>query len=205
MRPLRLFDALAWCGGDLEGDPGTAFNSVTVDSRRAVPECLFVALRGPRFDGHEFVAAAAAAGASAAMVETDFPAPPGLDLPLLRADGTARALGALARGYRKTLEITACAVTGSNGKTTTKTLLGSLLGSVMPTAVAPASYNNLIGVSLSVLAVEGGDRAAVFELGMNRSGEIAALAAISLPEIGVITNIGAAHLGMLGSMEAVAA
>ncbi|HPJ71963.1 MAG TPA: UDP-N-acetylmuramoyl-tripeptide--D-alanyl-D-alanine ligase [bacterium] len=146
-----------------------------------------------------------AAGASAAMVETDFPAPPGLDLPLLRADGTARALGALARGYRKTLEITACAVTGSNGKTTTKTLLGSLLGSVMPTAVAPASYNNLIGVSLSVLAVEGGDRAAVFELGMNRSGEIAALAAISLPEIGVITNIGAAHLGMLGSMEAVAA
>ena len=208
MEPQKIQLITDWSGGKLiHGDPSGMVSGISTDSRSICPGELFLALSGERFDGYKFIRSALESGASGVMVGSPiedykerWP-----DRSLLLVKDTRVALADIARKYRERYDIEAIAVTGSNGKTTTKDLIGQLLTVEMDTLVAPASYNNLIGVSLTILLLEKRYRAAVFELGMNHPGEILKLAGICHPRVAVITNIGPAHIGYLGSMEAIAA
>lgn len=189
----------AWQGRPPEGD----WTGVSTDSRAVRPGELFLALSGEQFDGHDFVAAALQAGAAAAVVSR---VPAGLppETPLLLTADTLRAYGRLGQWARQHSAATLLAVTGSTGKTTTKALLGELLSRRGPTLVAPGTENNEIGVPRVLLGLRPEHRFCVLELGMRGRGEIAYLAELARPQIGVITNIGASHLGRLGSREAIA-
>jgi len=205
LRPTSFSELAKWCSGRLTGSADLLINRISTDSRRLERGEAFIALRGPRFDGHKFIPQALEAGASALVVEESFlMSNPGIPIPAVAVENTMDSLVEIARGYRDTLEVMVFGITGSNGKTTTKDMLGTLMSGVMDTAVAPASFNNRIGVSLSILAIEDSHQAAVLELGMNRAGEIRELAGMSRPEIGIVTNIGSAHLGFLGSISATA-
>ncbi|MDP8214905.1 MAG: UDP-N-acetylmuramoyl-tripeptide--D-alanyl-D-alanine ligase [Candidatus Euphemobacter frigidus] len=207
MESQELQTITDWTGGSLlKGDPSARVAGISTDSRRVRPGELFLALRGERFDGHDFAAAALSKGAAGVIL--DHPVPE-IDTryagkALIRVEDTLQALAGLARGYRALFDILAVAVTGSNGKTTTKNLIGRLLDADMKTLTAPASYNNLIGVSLTVLRIERNHQAVVFEVGMNRPGEIGELGEICRPRIAVVTNVGPAHIGNLGSLEKIA-
>ncbi len=208
MESQKLQIITEWSGGKLRhGDPVAMVSGISTDSRSVRAGELFLALTGDRYDGHGFIEAALERGASGAVVSSPLKAFPGRwpDRCLIVVEDTLTALAKIARGYRDLFEIEAIAVTGSNGKTTTKDLIGQVLSTEMETLVAPASYNNLIGLSLTILLLERRHRAAVFELGMNHPGEILELAGICQPRIAVITNIGSAHIGNLGSIEAISA
>lgn len=168
------------------------FNGISLDTRTLRGGELFVAVRGQRFDGHAFVGTAAERGAAGAMIEDWSALPSGL--PGVRVGDTRQGLAALAAHFRASVAPRVVAVTGSNGKTTTKELLGRLLSIRYRTRWARDSYNNDIGVPLSVLALEPGDEAAVFELEMNQPGGTLALARVCQPQVGVITNIHDTHL-----------
>lgn len=179
---------------------------VTIDSRAAVEGRAFVAIRGERFDGHDFVEDAVDAGASMVIVERDIP----LDgvaqrVPVLKVDATRRALLRLAAAHRQRLAGTrVIAVTGSSGKTTTRRLIHAVLSTRWRGSESPKSFNNDLGVPLTVLAASPADKYLLVEIGMNAPGEIADLAAAVQPDIGVVTSAGLAHLGGLGSAEAIA-
>ncbi|MBL8763282.1 MAG: UDP-N-acetylmuramoyl-tripeptide--D-alanyl-D-alanine ligase [Phycisphaerae bacterium] len=179
-----------------------------IDSRTLLPGQVFLALRGARFDGHEFLSAAMAAGSPLLIVERP-EALAGLTvsphLGVLQVEDSRRALLRLAAAYRRTLESTkVVAVTGSNGKTTTTRLIAGLLAARWRGTSSVKSYNNDIGVPLTVLAARPSDQFLVCEVGMNHAGEIARLAAVVQPDVGVITSIGRAHIENLGSIEAIA-
>ena len=186
-----------------------AFAEICIDSRRVSESSLFVALRGPSFDGHDFVAAALAAGATGAIVER---VPNGVDAEMCFVVGDSlRALGDLAHFSReRSSELQVVAITGSNGKTTTKEMIASIcaeatrdvVGAVLKTA---GNQNNLVGLPLTLLRMLGDEAIAVLEMGMNQPGEIARLTEIARPNFGVITNVAAAHLAGLGSLDGVAA
>ncbi len=181
---------------------------VTIDSRQASPGELFVAIRGATHDGHAFLADAAAAGCVSAIVRlgTDLPA----DLarrfrgPIIGVDDTTVALGELARMHRRRLAGSVIAVTGSVGKTTVKRMIHHILATRLTGTAAPKSFNNAIGVPLTLLEAAAGDDYVVCELGSNAPGEIAALSRIAAPSLAVITAVGAAHLEAFGSLEGVA-
>jgi UDP-N-acetylmuramoyl-tripeptide--D-alanyl-D-alanine ligase len=184
---------------------GRAGAPVCTDSRTIQPGQIFMALRGGQFDGHDFLAAAAAGGASMLVIdhEPSFamlaePRPAVLLVPDVQA-----ALIQLAAAYRRTFQAKVIAITGSVGKTSTKQLLYSLLASVLRGKASPKSFNNHIGVPLTLMSVEPVDQFVVVEIGTNAPGEIAALARIAQPDIAVITPIGASHLAGLGSIEGV--
>jgi UDP-N-acetylmuramoyl-tripeptide--D-alanyl-D-alanine ligase len=178
---------------------------VGTDSRRLSPGELFVALAGPSFDGHDFVERAFDAGAAGAVVRKDFAAPGLESACLFRVADTRRALGDLASAWRREHSALVAAITGSNGKTTTKEMLAAILGRRHRVLKNEGNLNNDIGLPLSLLGLDAGHTACVVEMGMNAAGEIARLAEIAAPEVGVVTNVGPAHLGRLGSVEAVAA
>ncbi len=206
MIPLNLMAVSRAMG--IEPDP--AWSSVTVrrvatDSRDVRGGDLFVAIRGPRFDGHDFVEGALSAGALACVVDHALPAAKGSQLVV---EDTVAALGRLAFHYRSEVlpaGTVVIAVTGSNGKTTTKCMIDHVLGGSFAGRAAPKSFNNAIGVPLTLLSTEGTHRYVVAEIGTNAPGEIAALAAMASPNVGVITSIGEAHLEGLGDVHAVAA
>jgi len=177
--------------------------SVVTDSREAVQGSLFVALRGERADGHDFVLEAFSRGAVAALVERPVGAVPE-GVGLIAVEDAVAALGDLARYYRRGLSVTVVAVTGSNGKTTTKEMIAHLLGPSGEVVKAPKSYNNFVGVPLSIFSISPRTDFAVLELGTSAPGEIARLAAIAQPHIGLITNVGPTHLEGLGSVAGVA-
>ncbi len=183
--------------------PAGAFSGVSTDSRTLQPGQLFVALKGPNFDGHHFVAAALEGGASAALVEEGYE--PGGEWPLLRVADTTRALGDLARAWRREHSLLVAAVTGSNGKTTCKEMLAAILARRHHLLKNRGNYNNHIGLPLTLLELDREHTACVVEMGMNATGEIARLTEIAQPQVGVVTNVGPAHLGPLGSLENVAA
>lgn len=187
-------------GGQLVGE-NRAFSSVSTDTRTLQPGALFVALSGPNFDGHEFVAAAAARGAAAALVER----PLTVALPQVVVADPLAALSAFAREWRRQFSIPVIGVTGSNGKTTTKELIGAILSRLGACLVTRGNLNNHIGVPLMLLEMTAAHRYAVIEMGANHLGEIAHLAGIAEPTIGIITNAGAAHLEGFGSLQGVAA
>ena len=182
---------------------------VSTDSRTAGSDNLFVALRGEKFDGHDFLAQAAAAGCIAAIVDGDA----SLDDDVLSqftggvigVTDTTAALGDLATYYRKSLAATVVAVTGSNGKTTVKGMIHHILSGRLKGTASPASYNNAIGVPLTLLSSGTGDDYVICEVGTNAPGEIADLARIVRPDVAVITSVAQVHLAGLGDLEHVAA
>ncbi|MBK9063826.1 MAG: UDP-N-acetylmuramoyl-tripeptide--D-alanyl-D-alanine ligase [Acidobacteria bacterium] len=166
------------------------------------PGALFVALKGERFDAHAFLAEAKAKGAGAAVVRKGTPAVPGL--PFFEVDDTLRALGALAAFHRRRFAIPVAAVAGSNGKTTTKEMLASILRTRGPALATEGNLNNEIGVPLTVFRMAPEHRAAVLELGMSAPGELARLTAIARPDAGVVTLVAAEHLEFLRDLDGVA-
>lgn len=194
-------------GTIVRGAPLLAIAGVSTDSRRIRRGSAFVALVGENFDGHSYVADAARGGAAAAVVRKGFVPPP---LPegfgLVEVEDPLAALGALAKVHRKRFpRLKLGAITGSNGKTTTKELAHLALAAAFgQTLKTEGNLNNEIGLPLTLLGLEASHRAAVVELGMNSAGEIGRLAAISEPEAGLVTCAQAVHMEGLGSLEAVA-
>ncbi len=201
---LSVADVTAALGRSPERPPlpGAIFQGVTIDSRRLRPGELFVALRGERYDGQRFLPDAVEAGATGA-VGRDIPFEGRDRIAFWPVDDGRSALQALARWHRARLPVRVVAVTGSNGKTTTKELVAAVLSQRFATARTVGNLNNQVGVPLTLLELEDGHEWAVVELGMNRPGEIAPLARISRPEIGIVTNVAASHLEGMGSIEAV--
>ncbi len=177
---------------------------ITTDTRSLKPGELFVALVGEKFDGHEFVAEAIAKGAVAVIVSKQ-PAFSTEKLPeVFLVEDTLKAYQAIAHWWRDRLDIPIIAVTGSVGKTTTKELIAAVLGTQGPVLKTQANYNNEIGVPKTLLQLSGEHQYAVIEMAMRGPGEIALLTQIARPTVGVITNVGTAHIGRLGSEEAIA-
>ncbi len=181
------------------------FSNVAMDSREIKGGELFFALKGPNFDGHDFVHEAAGKGVRGVVVSD--PIQPG-DLPhqisVITVDDTSRALQRLARHNRQRLGTFVIAVTGSTGKTSTKDMIHSILSRKMETIGTYRNFNNEIGVALTLLRLEKHHEACVVELAMRAPGEIRELSQIVLPDIGVITNVGESHIELLGSVENIA-
>jgi UDP-N-acetylmuramoyl-tripeptide--D-alanyl-D-alanine ligase len=202
--PFSARDAAVWAGATLvRGDAARAFTSVSIDTRTLAPGALFVAIRGENHDAHGFLANALGAGAAGLLVERA-DAVPAANLPVLVAPDTTRALGALAAGHRASFAGPVVAITGSNGKTTTKEMCAAILRELGPCLATQGNLNNQFGLPLTLLRREVEHRSVVVELGMNHRGEIAPLAAIARPTVGVVTTIGSAHIEFLGSREAIA-
>jgi UDP-N-acetylmuramoyl-tripeptide--D-alanyl-D-alanine ligase len=195
----RLSEVVRCSQGRMAGED-REFTSVSTDTRTMQPGALFVALAGPTFDGHDFVATAAEKGAAAALVSR----PLSVDLPQIVAADPLAALSEFARAWRRQFKIPVIGVTGSNGKTTTKELIGSILSQLGPTLVTRGNLNNHIGVPLTLLELTDKHRYAVIEMGASHTGEIAHLASLAEPTIGIVTNAGAAHLEGFGSLQGVA-
>lgn len=189
------------------GREGATCSGVTTDSRAVAAGQCFLALRGERFDGHDFVDIALRAGAVGAVVSRS---PEGLqrqpesDAFVIVVEDTLKALGDLARLHRARFQIPVVGVTGSTGKTTTKDMIATILARRGPVATTPENYNNEIGVPLAVLALAPEYDTAVIEMAMRGPGEIAYLAGLAQPTVAVVTNIGLSHLERLGSPEAIA-
>jgi UDP-N-acetylmuramoyl-tripeptide--D-alanyl-D-alanine ligase len=209
----------AACEGELvRGDARARIERVCTDSRKVQPGDLFFALAGERFDGHDFVAEVMRQGAAAVVVARDklprlevalharggpAEAPPSR-CAVIAVDDTRRALGRLAAVYRRDFDLPVVAVGGSNGKTTTKELIASVLSRRWPVLWSEASFNNDIGVPLTLLRLERAHQAAVLEVGTNHPGELAPLVRMVAPRYGVITSIGREHLEFFGDLEGVA-
>ncbi|NBR64053.1 MAG: UDP-N-acetylmuramoyl-tripeptide--D-alanyl-D-alanine ligase, partial [Verrucomicrobia bacterium] len=177
---------------------------VGIDSRTIKPGELFVAIRGPKHDGHDHVAGAAAKGALAAIVSREDVGQVPAGFALLLVKDTQGALQQMARGYRRLLSVRVASVTGSSGKSSTKEMLAAVLGTLGPTYRTPGNLNNHFGVPLTLLGIGEQDRWAVVEIAMNAPGEIGPLAELAGPEAGLVTNIGWAHIEGMGSKEATA-
>jgi len=176
--------------------------SVTVDSREVTPGALFVALKGKRHDGHTFVSGAIRKGAAAVVVEQDVKAP--RRVAVFRVQNTLRALGRLGRGYLDRTGAKVIAITGSNGKTTTKEMLYHILRKSFKCMRSPKSFNTEIGVPLSIFEAETGQDYIILEMGTNARGEISRMARIAPPVIGILTNISRTHLQGLHDLPGVA-
>ena len=202
---MRLSEAAAVLNGRLSG-ADTRFSAVSTDSRTLGAGALFVALRGERFDGHGFLKSAASAKAAAALVDRDYAGE--FPLPVVIVDDTRRALGALARHWRARFKPALIAVAGSNGKTTVKEMLASVLrnhageDAVLATS---GNLNNDIGLPLTLLRMRSAHRWCAIELGMNHKGEIAYLADIARPTVALVNNAQREHLEFMNSVEEVAA
>jgi UDP-N-acetylmuramoyl-tripeptide--D-alanyl-D-alanine ligase len=193
------------CGGRiLAGDPSAMASGISTDTRNLRPSDAFFALVGRRHDGHEFLTQAAVCGAPVLVVEQ---LSPGQILTgrttVVQVQDTARALLALAGWHARRLRARLVAVTGSYGKTTVKEMIGAILPQHARRTVAPSSFNNRIGVALTLLAASPADEYVVLEMGTNHPGEIDELAKAARPHVGVITAISEAHLEGLGSLDGV--
>ena len=195
--------AARWAGALATGAGHLPIHGVSTDSRTVSPGNLFVPLVGPRFDGHGYVAEALRKGAAASLWHRGAPNPP-TDVPLIVVEDTLAALQRLAAAYRRQMDVMVVGITGSNGKTSTKDILAGILGTTGKTHKTQGNLNNHIGVPLTLLDMDGDERFAVVEMGMSAPGEIAQLAAIARPQVGIITSVGHAHLEQLGSIEAIA-
>jgi len=200
MQAMSVLDLAACVGGEVVGDGTARFDSVGIDTRRIGAGALFVALRGSRVDGHDFLGQAAAAGAAGALVERAASSP----LPQVRVTDAREALWALAARVRAAAAAGVVGLTGSNGKTTVKEMLASILGRLAPTLWTEGNLNNELGVPLTLCRLNPEHRYAVIEMGANHPGEIARLAALARPHVGLVNNAGAAHLEGFGSLQGVA-
>jgi UDP-N-acetylmuramoyl-tripeptide--D-alanyl-D-alanine ligase len=193
------------CGGELlSGSPATLVNRAGSDSRSAQPGELFFALAGERFDGHVFLREVAAKGVAAVVIDRAR-APRDLACGVIGVENPRLALGRLAARYRAEFSLPVVAVGGSNGKTTTKELVASVLRQKFKTLWSEASFNNDIGVPMTLLKLEAAHQAAVLEAGTNHPGELAPLVRMVQPRFGIITSIGGEHLEFFGDLAGVAA
>ncbi len=199
MSRFTLQDVAEWTGGTRHGDAVTV-GEVGLDSRSLSAGGLFVAMTGTRVDGHDFVADAAARGAAAALVERagDWP------LPVVQVADSRAALQRLGRAWRRRMPARVVGITGSNGKTTVKEMVAAILARRGATLATRGNLNNKLGVPLTLLRLDRGHRFAVVEMGASAPGEIAELAALAEPQIGVVTNAGPAHLEGFGDLDGVA-
>ncbi|MDO4845938.1 MAG: UDP-N-acetylmuramoyl-tripeptide--D-alanyl-D-alanine ligase [Oscillospiraceae bacterium] len=196
----KLKTLAGWIGAQLEPeDEEILITGVQTDSRKVKQGDIFVALRGKKMDGHDYISQAVEKGAAAVLVSRDVQT----NRPKLFAEDTLLAYGALAAGYRKTLDAKTVAVTGSVGKTTTKEMIAAVLSAEYPTAKSEGNHNNAIGVPMSILEAPTEARWLVLEMGMNHFGELSYLTSIARPDVAVITNIGTAHIEHLGSREGI--
>ncbi|KAF7599300.1 MAG: UDP-N-acetylmuramoyl-tripeptide--D-alanyl-D-alanine ligase [Candidatus Dactylopiibacterium carminicum] len=203
---MTLAKVTAALGASLEGS-SRAFAAVSTDTREDLRDKLFIALRGERFDAHDFIAEAAAQGAAGAIVAADVPLAVA-GFPLIRVADTRQALSTLAAFWRAHFAIPVIGVTGSNGKTTVKEMCAAILRAWLGEDAVLATQGNLnndIGVPLMLLRLRAHHRAAVIEMGMNHPGEIAPLAAITRPGVAIVTNAQRAHLAGMGGLRPVAA
>jgi len=212
MKKLSFEEVRKALKGTMERSSSEEYISgVSTDSRKVSPGDLFFAIRGKRFDGHKFVTAALEKGAVGAVVSQEFASPDskaGASFPddkaLFRVRDTVTALGELAKYYRSVLVTTVVGITGSNGKTTTKEMVYHLLSGSRAACKAEKSFNNFIGLPLTIFKIEPGCDCAVLEMGVSHPGEIRRLAAIARPDIAVILNISEAHLQGLVNILGVA-
>ncbi len=183
-----------------------SYLSVSTDSRHLEAHCLFVALKGERFDGHDFIPLVGKGGAAGVIVKRgqEYDEPPE-GVAIFEVEDTLAALGSLARAHRRKFKIPIGAVTGSNGKTTTKELVGAILQTRGPILKTEGNLNNEIGVPVTLFNLDARQVAGIVEMGMNHAGEIGRLTSIAQPDAGLITIVQPAHLEGLGSIEGVAA
>ena len=201
MEPRTLGFIAEACEGELRnGDAALIANGVSTDTRTIKKGDLFVALSGENFDGHKFISGAAEAGAVACIVEKQVTT----SLPLIIVKNTRIALKMLAARYKKDFAAKLVAVVGSNGKTTTKDLLGCLLASKLETLASRASFNNDIGIPMTLLRLQKSHEVAVLEAGTNHPGELEPLLELIEPQYGVLTSIGREHLEFFKNLEGVA-
>ncbi len=205
MDPLTLDQIAQFAGAVRQGGAGqTSVTNLSTDTRTVRPGNLFVALRGENFDGHKFVNEAIQRGAVGAVVEKVWTGKPPPEFALLRVADTLSAYQRIAGEYRRSLGLKVVAVTGSNGKTSTKDFTASVLARRFRVTKTEGNLNNHVGLPQTILRASAGDEVAVWEIGMNHPGEIAPLAALARPDIAIITNIGVAHIEFMGSREAIA-
>src|SRR5882724_11644638 len=206
MNPLTLSQIARFAEASLSSGDGTVvINKVSTDSRTIKPGELFVALRGENFEGHDFIEAGAKAGATGALVDPNWAGNVPNNFALLRATDTLHAYQTLAANYRRSLALKVLAITGSNGKTSTKDFAASVLARRFRVTKTEGNFNNHVGLPRTMLEATSEDEVAVWEIGMNHPGEIAALSKIAAPDAAIITNIGVAHIEFMGSREAIAA
>jgi UDP-N-acetylmuramoyl-tripeptide--D-alanyl-D-alanine ligase len=194
-----LSDFASAMGGVLRGEDA-AFHGVTSDSRSCAAGELFFALSGERFDGHDYVAAAAERGIAGVVVNRY----QDLSVPQILVSDVLVALQTAAAKWRRSFQIPVVGVAGSNGKTTTKEMIAAILGQLGPCLATKGTLNNHIGVPMTLLRLTAQHRSAVIEIGANHPGEVAALTAFAAPTIGLVTNAGAEHLEGFGSVEGAA-
>ncbi len=205
MKLLTITEIAAATGAEMIGsDSGKLVSAVNTDTRDQQAGSLFIALRGDNFDGHAFIDSAIINGAVCLMLDE---LPEGVDelaVPVLLVENTLYGLQRLALWYRTQLNITVVGITGSNGKTSTKDFAASVLSQHFKVNATKGNYNNHIGLPLSILSTDESDDVCVWEMGMNHAGEIAPLCEIAVPDIGIITNVGVAHIENLGTREGIA-
>jgi UDP-N-acetylmuramoyl-tripeptide--D-alanyl-D-alanine ligase len=204
MNPLKLSQIAQFAGASLESGNGTAVNKISTDSRTIKPGELFVALHGENFDAHDFVEAAARSGAAGALVNRNWKGHVPGNFALIRAIDTLHAYQQIAANYRQSLTLKVLAITGSNGKTSTKDFAASVLARKFRVTKTEGNFNNHVGLPRTILEATSEDEVAVWEIGMNHPGEIAELSKIAAPDAAIITNIGVAHIEFMGSREAIA-
>lgn len=199
---LTIERLAAFAGGTIYGEADLSMTAygISIDSRTVKKGDAFIALSGERFDGHDFLTAAANAGAVFAVVEH---VPNDCTIPCIVVDDTRRALGRIAHSYKQFFRPISVAVTGSVGKTTTKQFIYSVLDTKYKTNETKGNHNNEVGLPLTLLGLTAVHKALVVEMGMNHKGEISALSKMAEPDISVITGIGTSHIENLGSREAI--
>ena len=202
MEPSTVAEIAGLASGTLVGSGSGVVTAVSTDTRSIQAGQLFVALRGERFDAHDFLATAFAQGAAAALVQKVNPALP--DFPQIKVPDSLGGLQTLAKNYRAKFQIPIIGITGSNGKTSTKEMVAAVLGERFRVTKTVGNLNNHIGVPISLLRFEREHQVAVLEYGMNHPGEMAGLLGIASPEHAIVTNVGVAHIEFLGTREGIA-
>src|SRR5437764_35282 len=205
MNPLSILQIIELAGAKLEqGDGQSSVERISTDSRTIKKGEMFVALHGENFDGHKLVEAAAKAGAASAIVDLNWKGKVPAKFAIIRAQDTLIAYQNIAANYRKSLPLKVLAITGSNGKTSTKDFAASVLGRKFRVTKTQGNFNNHVGLPRTILEATSNDNIAVWEIGMNHPGEVAPLAKIAAPDAAIITNVGVAHIEFMGSREAIA-
>lgn len=201
--PTLTFAQLAdMTGGTVVQGGDIVTSSVVIDSREAKPDSVFFAIKGERLDGHQFLPQALATARGAVVAQLPDPLPPGKGI--VQVDDTTKALQNLARSIRERQPFTLIGITGSAGKTTTKEMIATLIGTERRTFKSWGNFNNVIGCPLCVDNVPDDVEVVVSEMGMNHKGEIALMAGLTHPDIGVYTNIGPVHIEFFGTVEKIA-
>src|SRR5213593_4193777 len=205
MNPTPLEQIAKFAGAEIFSGDGKVFiDKISTDSRAVKRGELFVALRGENFDGHDFVESAAKAGAAGAIVDSNWKGKVPENFALIRVKDTLQAYQKLAANYRKSLSLKVVAITGSNGKTSTKDFAAAVLARCFRVTRTEGNFNNHVGLPRTILEATSQDEVAVWEVGMNHPGEVAALARLAAPDVAIITNIGVAHIEFMGSREKIA-